>query len=59
MIVERLYGGQYFTVFDVLQVRGYNDGGWFTLFRTFGEETNQGPPIFFKTLGLVSVLFSL
>ncbi|XP_031565813.1 carboxylesterase notum2-like [Actinia tenebrosa] len=32
------------------KVRGFNDGGWFTLFPNFGEELAQGTPYFFSTL---------
>jgi len=32
------------------QIRGYNDGGWFTLYPNFGETANAGPPFFFKVL---------
>lgn len=37
------------------QVRGFNDGGWFTLFPNFGEELAQGTPYFFSTLEVVSI----
>lgn len=33
------------------EVRGYNDGGWFTLYPNFGETVNNGSPYFFKVLG--------
>ena len=36
------------------QIRGYNDGGWFTLYPNFGETSDAGPPYFFKVLGYVS-----
>ncbi|XP_066922282.1 uncharacterized protein [Clytia hemisphaerica] len=32
------------------KVRAYNDGGWFTLFRSFGEKHNTNLPQFFHTL---------
>ncbi|KAL9989249.1 hypothetical protein ACROYT_G003778 [Oculina patagonica] len=32
------------------EIRGYNDGGWFTLYPNFGETANAGPPYFFKVL---------
>lgn len=38
----------------IFQVRGYNDGGWFTLYPNFGETVNNGSPYFFKVLGYVS-----
>ena len=37
------------------QIRGYNDGGWFTLYPNFGETANTGLPFFFKVLGYVSL----
>lgn len=33
------------------EIRGYNDGGWFTLYPNFGETANTGLPFFFKVLG--------
>lgn len=33
------------------EIRGYNDGGWFTLYPNFGETSDAGPPYFFKVLG--------
>ena len=38
----------------LFQVRGYNDGGWFTLYPNFGETVIKGSPYFFKVLGYVS-----
>lgn len=32
------------------EIRGYNDGGWFTLYPNFGETANAGPPFFFQVL---------
>lgn len=42
-------------VWILLQIRGYNDGGWFTLYPNFGETANAGPPYFFKVLSYVSI----
>ena len=44
-------------VWILLQIRGYNDGGWFTLYPNFGETANAGPPYFFKVLSYVSILW--
>ncbi|XP_048587605.1 palmitoleoyl-protein carboxylesterase NOTUM [Nematostella vectensis] len=35
------------------KVRGFNDGGWFTLFPNFGEENKLDLPYFFSTLGVM------
>ena len=36
-----------------MQVKAYNDGGWFTLFRSFGEKNDGNLPQFFYTLANV------
>lgn len=37
-----------------MQIRGYNDGGWFTLYPNFGETASAGLPYFFQVLSYVS-----
>ena len=36
------------------KVLGYNDGGWFTLYRNYLEPTGSGAPEFLGTLRYVS-----
>lgn len=48
--------GSALIIWILLQIRGYNDGGWFTLYPNFGETANAGPPFFFKVLSYVSIV---
>lgn len=34
-------------------IKGYNDGGWFTLYPNFGETSDTDLPYFFKVLGFM------
>ena len=43
----------------VFQMRGFNDGGWFTLYPNFGEAVSAGSPYFFSVLGDVSIVVTL
>lgn len=46
-----------FIVSFPFQIRGYNDGGWFTLYPNFGETANAGPPFFFQVLSYVCTVY--
>ena len=39
------------------RVLGYNDGGWFTLYRNYLEPTGSGAPEFLTTLRFVRTIY--